>query len=134
MSYEYDIRKIKRILRYAKSKISALVSFMAISPSSNIEMEKTVCSQTSYRGTTHYHLNRTSASVQIIQRAESIIDNFIYEILEKLVDGDCLDLSLKVLSAFSFATNAPIDHSTDHSGINIEEEWYRRIPFQFRRY
>jgi hypothetical protein len=134
MTFEYDIRKIKRILRYAKSKISGLNSFIAISPSSNIEMEKTVSSQTNYRGTTHYHLNRTSASVQIIQRAESIIDNFIYEILEKLVDVDCLDPSLKVISAFSLAKNAPIDRSTDHSVVNIEEEWYKRIPFQFRRY
>jgi hypothetical protein len=132
MIYEYDIRKIKRILRHAKSKISSLVSNISISPSSNIEMEKTVCWQTTFRGTTHYHLNRTSAS--IVQSAESIIDNFVYEVLEKLVDKECVQLqSLCVISAFSLAKSAPIDQCADHSVINSEEEWYKTIPFQFRR-
>lgn len=99
-----------------------------------MELEKTICSQTTFRGTTHYHLNRTSASIQIIQRAERIIDNFIYEILDKLVDDECkIAGSLIIISAFSLAKNAPIDDSTDNSTINIEEDWYKTIPFQFRR-
>ena len=134
MAFEYDIRKINRILRHAKSKISSLNSYCSISPSLNIELEKTICSQTTFRGTKHYHWNRTSASMQIIQRAESIIDNFIYEILEKLADEDCKSCGkLILISAFSLAKNAPIDHNTDHSVVNREEDWYKTIPFQFRR-
>ena len=103
-----------------------------------LELEKGVSSQITFRRTTHYQLNRSGASIQIIQRAESIIDNFIYEILDKCVDDQC-HLScapLAVNAAFALGKSAPIDTDSALESVGLvvcEEEWYTKIPFHFRR-
>ena len=71
--------------------------------------------------------------MQILQRAENVVDNFIYEILEKLADHDCkIPQKLVMLASFNLAKTAPMDQSLDHAHV-LEEVWYRNIPFQFRR-